>query len=98
MTMKHLFLLLLSLLLCTSGCGTIYHTRDVLDTKGNVVAREAEGGRAFLMKSALDKLSSKTKDGDYQHSFSASGVDVSGDVEMVKELRGFMKDAAAMKP
>lgn len=90
--MKKIKFLLLFLPLL-SGCGSLQSSHTVTTEtieNGKVTKRETladkNGGRAVLMKTALEKMHSSTSDKDYKHSISASGVQASGDVDMIKAI------------
>lgn len=92
--MKKAILLLASLTLF--GCASVKHSRDHI-VDGKVVGREVEEAHAFLYKGAIEKLSTRTKDGDYTHSVSANGVQGAGDAETIKALAdGFSQVAGSV--
>lgn len=89
----------LSLLTFLNGCGSLQNSHETVEEviDGGVVVEkktttDKNGGRALLMKATLEKMKSSTTDKDYKHSLSASGVEASGDADMVKALGAAFKD------
>lgn len=86
-----LALLAATLLLVGAGCASVSHERTLV-SNGVVVGSETESAHAFLMKGAIDGISSTTKDLNYSHVMSAKGLQGQGDVEMMKAIiDGFTK-------
>jgi hypothetical protein len=78
---------ILALALC--GCANIKHTRTVTTgTNGVPQVTEKETAHFFFQKEAAQKVNSSTHDNgtNYSHTFSAVGVQVSGDVELIKAI------------
>jgi len=92
--MKTLKLLLaLVALLAITGCATHLHENPKLMSDGKTVAYEKDTTRAFLMKGAIEKLRSQTREETstngvhkYNHSLSADGLQASGDPDTIKAI------------
>lgn len=74
------------LLLC--GCANISHTRVVSETNGVRQVTEKESGRFFFQKEVAQKIGISTLDNgtNYSHIVTASGVQVTGDVQLIKAI------------
>lgn len=83
------------------GCANVSHHRTVTEAKdGTKKTDEKESARFFLEKEAAEKISVITKDSgtNYSHSVSATGLQISGDVELVKALGDAIAKALAATP
>jgi hypothetical protein len=85
--MKKLTPILAVAVLC--GCANISHKRIVSTAAdGTKTVDEKETAHFFFQKEAAQKVNSSTHDSgtNYTHSFSAVGVQVTGDVELVNAI------------
>jgi hypothetical protein len=90
MNKNQLLLGLLSLTLVMAlGCANIVHNRTVtVNPDGTRTTQESESARFFLEKEAAQKISSATHDSptNYSHVVTASGVQVTGDTDLVNAI------------
>ena len=72
-----------------AGCANISHSRTVAVTQdGTRTVTDKESARFFFEKEAAQKVNASTHDSgtNYTHSFSAVGVQVAGDVDLVNAI------------
>ena len=78
-----------------TGCASVSNVHRTYGPDGKPLVEDVTKAKGVLNKTAVEKLAVSTQDaGGYKHTLSGSGLQNTGDVEMLRELRGIFKDMA----